>query len=708
MTSRFVPLEPSRPDGVLRVVVLGRKSKPNPENENESIEASMESAEAHLGRIYDGPVEFTRLGEQVSGMVVDRATIRQVEDMRDAKEMDLILTEDIGRVFRNPRHIMAFVQDCVDADMRLIAVADNLDTGDEGWETALVIAAARHGFAVPDARRRVIRSALYSFRNGGNVQHLRFGYRKLSKEDAKSGEFGPVGLRMAKLPELTPAIKDICEKVKDIVNYRSYWDIADELDAKGIPPGPSSRSGRWNDKLVSELVKDEILMGVRSLGKTKGRRTLRSGKNKRKRNTKAPEKTTYAELAHLTPEEFEELQVAVRLRAARQKQKRGSQHPRYDVPRSKAIFPGQHMQCGICGAMFYAGDKGQYRCRRSFKRNTDRCWSHVQVDGEMARRQVLDWIVRQLESFACARDRLIDAAWHEIDNLRSRHSRSSNIWSGRVEMLKKTQARLAKAIRLTDDDGALVVELKDVNAELASARRKEYASLEAANGAQTFVSREDVERRLPQALLHAVGTSFLFADFLREILVRFEIVPLQAINCGLVRPRALVTLLVWVPGPNGESTEQRIEGTIDLFEPPDYIRHLSRCVEARKRKATGERRPTYQALAQTLGLHHMAIKRAMAVAKKMKAEGLSEPYRVLHEPPARASRWRLSPKEQNHEASMNATDTDTMSHSEALPQLPTQREAPFPAPAFGEFKATNQAEDFVNQISPQILGDSNC
>ena len=35
MGSQFVPLQPAQADGVLRVVILGRKSKPNPENENE-------------------------------------------------------------------------------------------------------------------------------------------------------------------------------------------------------------------------------------------------------------------------------------------------------------------------------------------------------------------------------------------------------------------------------------------------------------------------------------------------------------------------------------------------------------------------------------------------------------------------------------------------------------------------------------------------
>src|SRR5690242_16243298 len=121
MSSQFVPLTSKQPDGVLGVVALGRKSKPNPLNENESIEASMEDAKKHLHNIYKGPVRITRLGEQISGMLVDRATIRQAEDMVAAGEVDLVLVEDIGRLFRNPRHMWAFVQDLVDAEVRFIA-----------------------------------------------------------------------------------------------------------------------------------------------------------------------------------------------------------------------------------------------------------------------------------------------------------------------------------------------------------------------------------------------------------------------------------------------------------------------------------------------------------------------------------------------------------------------------------------------------------
>lgn len=113
--------------------------------------------------------------------------------------------EDVGRIYREPRHLIAFVHDAVDAEVRVIAINDALDTAEDDWEVQLHIAMIRHGFAATDARKRVTRQAAYAFQRGGDAKKVPFGYRKLTKEEAASGVFGPIGLRLAKIDELFPA-----------------------------------------------------------------------------------------------------------------------------------------------------------------------------------------------------------------------------------------------------------------------------------------------------------------------------------------------------------------------------------------------------------------------------------------------------------------------------------------------------------------------
>ena len=133
-------------------------------------------------------------------MLADRATMREAENLIASGSVDLVIAEDLSRIYRNPRFQYAFVQDAVDRGVRVICIADNLDTADENWEVNLSTAAVRHGLFIPDTCRRVRRTATESFHRGGMVQKVRFGYRKLTGEEAASGEFGPRDCVLRALP----------------------------------------------------------------------------------------------------------------------------------------------------------------------------------------------------------------------------------------------------------------------------------------------------------------------------------------------------------------------------------------------------------------------------------------------------------------------------------------------------------------------------
>src|SRR3954447_8189300 len=193
-----VPLIPKDPNGPLRLLIVGRISTVHQDLEN--IDASYRYVEEFLSRIYQGPLHLKHLGERGSGLRTDRATIVEAEDEIATGTWDLAITEDLSRFYRNSRHQYVFVQDAVDQETRVICIGDNLDTAEEGWEVALGAAALRHGLHIPDTRRRVKRTAQHSFHKGAMVQKTRYGYRKLSAEEAAAGEYGPRGLRIARDP----------------------------------------------------------------------------------------------------------------------------------------------------------------------------------------------------------------------------------------------------------------------------------------------------------------------------------------------------------------------------------------------------------------------------------------------------------------------------------------------------------------------------
>jgi hypothetical protein len=180
--------KPKDPDGLFRALVIGRVSTTKQQESN--IEASYDYVRPILKQIYEGPVEIKELGEQGSGLLTERATILEAIADLETGRWDLVLMEDISRAYRNPRWQFAFVQDAVDLETRVICPGDQLDTFEENWEVTMGAAALRHGLHIPDTRRRVRRTADHSFRHGGMVQKIRFGYPSGGGQGVLSGRQG--------------------------------------------------------------------------------------------------------------------------------------------------------------------------------------------------------------------------------------------------------------------------------------------------------------------------------------------------------------------------------------------------------------------------------------------------------------------------------------------------------------------------------------
>ena len=384
MPPTTAPLVPRNPGSELQVVAIGRISTVHQDVEN--IEASYRYIQDYLGRTYRGPMNIRLLGEQASGMLTDRATIREAEDLVAGGKIDLVIAEDLARIYRNPRYQYDFVQNAVDIGTRVICIGDNLDTADENWEITMGAAALRHGLHIPDTRRRVRRTATHSFHKGGMVQKIRYGYRKLTPDEAASGHFGPKDLRIAKQPECTPVIREMSQRV---LRGETYAAVADWLESEGVSPGPYVLSRRWSPRIVVELLDDPILSGTRTFRDTICRPVFKTGKHKPERNSE-PETEHCPDLAHITVEEHQLLQAEIARRRADRKRSRSSA-ARRNVPRSRTFWPGQTATCGICGGSMYFS--GSYlRCRNSLPRYGASCWNHVQVPVELARQRVVSWL----------------------------------------------------------------------------------------------------------------------------------------------------------------------------------------------------------------------------------------------------------------------------------------------------------------------------
>ena len=617
------PLTAKAKNGTLRAIGLGRISTAG--QDAASIDAQHAAAKAWLAGQFPGPIDVRQFGEQVSGWVVDRDMMDSVNALIETGEWDLVLVNELREMYRNPKMQWQFVQRCVDAGVRFVSITDGIDTADPQWERSVHIASLLAGMAVPETRERIIRKASHAFAHGGMVMKVKFSYRKLSKEEAESGKYGPKGLRVAKLSEWTPTVLEMRRRV--IAAQGGFTKLGDWLNDEGIPPGPYVTSGRWNRRNVIAFLSDPILSGQRTFRKMISKMVYRTGKPRPLRNPAGPLFEECPELAHLSKEEHAPV---LAINAALKNKNKDSDHPLNGRPRKDSLFPGQHAVCGYCGGVMYRYGKF-IRCQNTLSSGARTCWNHVQPKIEVIHEKVLPWIFKVLSQHPQFRDTVAMAAWTEFQRLSKRRSRSGDSVTQTIAALQKQCDRLVKAIRKVDDSEDLIREYNGAKKSLAEAQAQQR-KLTKESQESDFISLEDVRHRLDDALTNLAQTSFEFACLLRKIIPRFEIVGVQQLNCPQVRPRAKLTLQIEA---SGESEGLCVETVIDLFDAPKPIANLAMCVEA---KLTSPNK-TLKQLAQQLGINHMTIKRALDYARLMQSKGMAEPFEELLAEPTNASRW---------------------------------------------------------------------
>jgi site-specific DNA recombinase len=626
------PLRPKDPEAGLRVIVPARISTPG--QDPESNASQHEDTERFLARVYAGPVEVRRLADQASGWLVGRAVMDVMMELIRSGTWDAVVVGEVREIYRNPELQWAVVHHCLDHDTRFISVFDGVDTADENWEVMMHTACLRHGMAVPEVRRRVRRKATHSFKNGGMVLKVRFGYRKLTKGEADGGEFGPKGLRIARVATCTVYIQGMRTRVLAGV---SYPVVAEWLNDEGVTPGPYVTGGKWTGRLVRELLMDPILSGQRQFRKEVSRLVYSKGKNKPRANPAAPEMQDCPDLAHFTPVEHRELLAVMKAReaVAAAPQKGGRDSPLYNVPRARSLWPGQHARCGVCGGLMYRYGE-LLKCQNALGKGPRECWNHVLVRIAEVHARVLPLVLRFLDTYPPARSVVATLAWAECQRVRGRQNRGLAGLDDRIADLEKQAGFLAKAIGKGGNMDALLSELGAVNQDLSAARTQRTRLATAGETTGAYGSAAEIAAGLGDALPWLAATSRDFADILRRLISTFEVVPVQGLDRPAVRPRARLTISAAAGARPGEAGPPEVAAVIDLFDPPAHIRHEPACRAARAADPTDG----LQAIGERLGVTKMTVKRALDYGRLMDQAEVRDPYQELRDRPAAASRWR--------------------------------------------------------------------
>jgi hypothetical protein len=448
-----------------------------------------------------------------------------------------------------------------------------------------------------------------------------------------SGEFGPRGLRLAKDSTCTPTIRQMRAMV---LAGKPYASVAQWLNGQAIRPGPYAKIGRWSARLVADFLRAPLLHGERTFRNVMHQPILRTGKHRREPNPN-PERQSHPELAHFTVEEHTELLRVLETRAASRRRRRGTDHPRYRLPRSKAIGPAQHLVCQICGGLMYCYDKGQLKCSNTFLRGDHQCWNRVQGHAEFVRRGALRCLREVLQLPSAARDSFLGASWRLIQ--RSTNTRADKLCEVDEEKrrLEQQADRLAQAIADGGEFSALVKRLKEVQAAIEAASARHAALERQASQENGAIDYEAFYRDPFSALLDFCRKSYEFAELLRQVISEINVVPVQDLLHGQVRPRIKMSVRFPEVGASQVASDILVHRAVfDAFEKPKHIRHVDRARHIKRQHPDY----TYAQIAESIGISKESLKRTLAYMRLMDEQGVTDPYVELTSKPVRASRWR--------------------------------------------------------------------
>lgn len=614
-----VPLSPK--NGLtLRGLGIARIST---EHQNEkSLDEQIAKIKAFVEQAYAGPIEWEFLASRGSGENLDRQELFDAEERIASGLLDLVIAEDLARICRRKR-AYDFCESCVDNDVRLIAINDRVDTSEEGWEDNAFISTWHHERSNRDTSGRIGRTLRGRFQGGGICQTFPYGYIKEpgAKHDSQ----------IHKDPEAVPIIEKIFQMLEDGANYS---EIADYLNSSGIATGEWSRRKRWKGSMVKKLVFNSIFKGVRTRNRKMSRRVNKTGKHK---SVKAPPEMLIERhvphLAFIDPERYDCVIAMLLERNGKYRRKAvDGVDPRQNVPNKRTRWPGQHLYCGCCGALYVFGGHGQTDHLMCTGARDYACWNGVTVDGPLAARKMAEAIFHEIESlpgFDTSFEETVRQEWLVQDQEMQRELQQVDRELQRVD---REVRNITAAIRDGGSNSILLQELQSLDAEKRGWETRRLKLTKRSSEPPKLPSIQELKRLAREKLSGLLEHSQEASRLLRRMISRIEVCPYRLCDGGRVVLRAKFVLRLTSLIASGKLPAEALpclERTlqVDLFDPPQREAVRKEVIVLRAQGLT-ERE-----VADRLNVTHTAAQRAAALQRLMDQLGRTDPYIEVIQPP---------------------------------------------------------------------------
>lgn len=618
MHGRHQEVSPRFGDKLTVGVVARITGRPN--QKEQSLEDQVAHARSVVAEIYRGDVDLRVVATVGKGEYLGRPELAEIEAIIRSRELDLLICEDLGRIVRGIEAVR-LVGIAVDHGVRVIAPNDGFDTINPNFEQDAMRASEGHVAHNAHTSKRISQKQMNRFlEHGGSIPREILGYDVAG--DAKYYD------QWSKVEAATPVYVEWFQMLEGGGNFS---DVARWLNKKGIPTGPYADNLLWDGRAVGRVTRNPILKGLATRGRKRSVKHHESGRRRPVCNPEGPKTRDFPHLAHIEPATWDRVNALMTERNAGlgRKPRRG-RDPRAGVSRKSTLWPGQHVVCGVCGRIFYWGGhgaNGQLMCSgaRDYK-----CWVGASFNGADAAKKISAALLRAVESLP-GFDEELKAKLETEAALQS---------TARLGELKALEADASHVRRVIDNLAKSIGEMggsKTLQEKLSEAEQKQ-ALLERR---RHQLSRVDTAPVLlpPLEVVKANARTILgsedFADdqfrrTMRQLLPKIEIFPCRLLDGGAVRLRAISTIQLVPLAPDHRRALELLPAqviTIDLFDSVQRAAYGARVVAMRQ---SGR---TEKAVADALGLTITAAQRAKTLHARARAEGRTDAYVYIKEPP---------------------------------------------------------------------------
>jgi site-specific DNA recombinase len=640
----------------LRVVLYARYS--TDEQNPLSVDDQIGKCRQYVSTLGLGDVEFVVLKDSaISGEHTSRPGIDRVWELIEAKSCDVIVAEDVSRLYRHATRALQLIEAAVDADIRVIAINSHVDTAEDRrpWRMSGIFSAMQAEFRNDDTRDQIIRALEARWGNGCAVGSLKPGYVRIPTTPATQREPARGPFRDQKDAQWTPVITrayEVCA-AKD-----APWVIAKYLTEAGFPKSARARLPQWTEENVIRFIRDPIYRGEESYGVRHNERRFKEGTSVQVLTPSEDVlRRDMPHLAHVPRWLWEADNLAIDDRNTNKNPKRGKEHQLHGIPHDSRGPVSQIFVCGVCGAKMYRTPQC-YRCADSRpqpnlkRQGAQRCWNRCVPQTQTVHHNLATAIVDTLLAQQGCFNALCTEVARLVQHGTPETERRITELQKQVASLARACNRLAEAVEADGDLQDLLIRLRERQAERDQVRGEIERLVEQNELDVPVPTEEDVRRLLDDLKAKLLGDLGREVGPLLRRLIDGEIraMPYKLFDRDSLHLRAhfRLNLLGLVPAHWGRPLADRVAPedlkqlaqvhsvplVVDLFKRPPRVVHAPAVY---KMVSSGL---TIAEAARQLALPETTANRAYRTGKAMTELGLEDAYVKLESMPKRPSRWR--------------------------------------------------------------------